>query len=133
MARTQKMKDVERNLPVVNSIYEELTNIRAEMAEISEGRMAQFNAVKTATEKFELAKKTMSKIKRHYKKGKIDGEEFLRAQNEFGYIKREFKRAIRKNQQEAHRIQELNARESECKRKLWSRIDGNVDYAELWI
>ena len=133
MARTLTMKDVERNLPVVNSIYEELTNIRAEMAEISEGRMAQFNAVKTATEKFELAKKTMSKIKRHYKKGKIDGEEFLRAQNEFGYIKREFKRAIRKNQQEAHRIQELNARESECKRKLWSRIDGNVDYAELWI
>ena len=133
MARTLTMKDVERNLPVVNSIYEELTNIRAEMAEISEGRMAQCNAIKTATEKFELAKKTMSKVKRHYKRGKIDDEAFLRAQNEFGYIKREFKRAIRKNQQEAHHLQELNARESECRKKLWSRIDGNIDYAELWI
>ncbi len=132
MARTLTMKDVERNLPIVNSIYEELINIRAEMAEISEGRMAQFNAIKTATEKFELAKKTMSKIKRHYKKGKIDGEEFLRAQNEFGYIKREFKRAIHKNQQEVHHLQELNARESECRRKLWSRINGDIDYIELW-
>ena len=133
MAKTLTMEDVERNLPIVNSIYEELTNIRAEMAEISEGRMAQFNAAKTATEKFELAKKTMSKIKRHHKKGKIDGEEFLRAQNEFGYIKREFKRAIRKNQQEAHRMQDLDGRENECRKKLWSRIDGNIDYAELWV
>lgn len=132
MARTLTMKGVERNLPIVNSIYEELTNIRAEMAEISEGRMAQFNAIKSLTEKFELAKKTMSKIKRHYKKGKIDGEEFLRAQNEFGYIKREFKRAIRKNQQEAQRLQYLDGRESECKKKLWSRINGDIDYIELW-
>ena len=133
MAKTLTMKDVERNLPIVNSIYEELTNIRAEIAKISEGRMTQFNAVKTATEKFELAKKTMSKVKRHYKKGKIDDEEFLRAQNEFGYIKREFKRAVRKNQQEAQRLQELDDLESECRKKLWSRIDGNIDYAELWV
>ena len=133
MAKTLTMKDVERNLPIVNSIYEELTNIRAEIAEISEGRLAQFNAVKTATEKFELAKKTMSKVKRHYKRGKIDDEAFLRAQNEFGYIKREFKRAIRKNQQEAQRLQDLDGRENECRKKLWSRIDGNIDYAKLWV
>ena len=133
MAKALTMEDVERNLPIVNSIYEELTNIRAEIAKISEGRMAQFDAVKTATEKFELAKRTMSKVKRHYKKGKIDSEEFLRAQNEFGYIKREFKRAVRKNQQEAYRLQELNTRESECRKKLWSRIDDNIDYAELWV
>ena len=132
MAKTLTMKDVERNLPIVNSIYEELTNIRAEIAEISEGRLAQFNAVKTATEKFELAKKTMSKVKRHYKKGKIDDEAFLRAQNEFGYIKREFKRAIRKNQQEAQRLQDLDGRENECRKNLWSRINGDIDYIELW-
>lgn len=132
MAKTLTMKDVERNLPIVNSIYEELINIRSEMAEISEGRMAQFNAIKTATEKFELAKKTMSKVKRHYKKGKIDDEAFLRAQNEFGYVKREFKRAIRKNQQEAQRLQDLDGRENECRKKLWSRINGDIDYIELW-
>lgn len=132
MAKTLTMEDVERNLPIVNSIYEELINIRAEMAEISEGRMAQFNAIKTATEKFELAKKTMSKVKRHYKKGKIDDEAFLRVQNEFGYIKREFKRAIRKNQQEAQRLQDLDGRENECRKKLWSRINGDIDYIELW-
>lgn len=132
MAKTLIMEDVERNLPIVNSIYEELINIRSEMAEISEGRMAQFNAIKTATEKFELAKKTMSKVKRHYKKGKIDDEAFLRAQNEFGYVKREFKRAIRKNQQEAQRLQDLDGRENECRKKLWSRINGDIDYIELW-
>lgn len=122
MAKTLKMEDILKTSTEVDEISKELVDISEAMQELYDERSRSANEAIRQCVKLEEKKQGMRKAKKDFERGEIDEEEYIRRQDEFCYIKRCAKRAIKANEKASGDIRTFRKRKDNLKDLLLARI-----------
>lgn len=122
MAKTLKMEDILKTSTEVDEISKELVDIYEAMQELYDERSRSANEAIRQCIKLEEKKQGMRKAKKDFERGEIDEEEYIRRQDEFCYLKRCVKRAIKSNRKASGDIRAFRKRKDNLEDLLLARI-----------
>ena len=126
--RLLKIEEIEQNYAKVVSLSDKSIEISELMNSAYSNRSEALNDVCDRWNDYEEAKSNLLKAKRHFRKGKIDGDEYQWFVDEFDYCKRRSKRASRRYKDANIEIRKLRQEKEEIKRLLNSRIFSEYDW-----